>query len=212
MSHPRLLLPAVLLLGGCLTLSACSQDSAQQGSSPAATPSAQAVSSGPVQPNIWLTTPATGSPVTGKGYGFKLPAGWADITQQIRSSQPEAGFDVAVQDATDSDGFASYFTVLSSGVADMVGRTGFADFLKEELEGSGATGVVVLPETSLDGSRTLRLRGEMTQGKLTWHTEQWVVSHGQDTYVITFAANQKTTDAKMAEIFGPVVSSWKWSA
>lgn len=224
-ARPRLLLaPALagslllasLLLAGCSQPDSGSDEAARAHASAAASQASQPAAAGgqpsaTPSPNVWLTTPAVGARVSGKAYSVALAPGWADITVPSNEEQPDAGFDLAVQDAADSDGFASYLTVLSSGVADMVGRTGFADFLKEELEGGGAKNVVVLPETSLDGSRVLRLRGEMSQGELAWHTEQWVVSHGQDTYVISFNANRGTTDAQMATLFGPVVSSWQWS-
>lgn len=80
-------------------------------------------------------------------------------------------------------------------------------FVVTREDGSGVADV----SEAADGSRVLRLRGEMSQGELAWHTEQWVVSHGQDTYVISFNANRGTTDAQMATLFGPVVSSWQWS-
>lgn len=163
-------------------------------------------------PNAWATTPAVGATVTGKDYSFVLPGTWADITE--RANQPKANFDTAVQDASDTDGFASYFTVMSTGAAGIVGQTGASEFMKEELQNSGASQVATLPSGSLDGEPVLRQKGQMSQktasGTLVYHVEQWIVSHGEDTFIISFAANKGTSDAQMAKTFGPVVSSWQW--
>lgn len=183
-----------------------SSDAATQQASTSASPAA----SGSAGSNVWATTPATATTIKGTGYTYQVPAGWRDTKQMLKSQGVNA--DTGAANGKDTDGFADNINVLSTGVGNLVGKPGAQEQVMAQLKEQGATKLKALPATTLDGKKVIRYSATMPVDKRTNDVEQWLVSTAGDTFVITFSGGQGVTEAQRAKVFGPIVSSWKWTA
>ncbi|GAA1395228.1 hypothetical protein GCM10009599_20990 [Luteococcus peritonei] len=201
---------------------ASSTSSSTESASPAASDSASAVASDSASAvattpaasssaaaggkNVWATTPATGTTIKGSGYTYVVPKGWKDARKQAGANA--AKMDTVVANFGDTDGFAANINVIKTGIADLAKDPEAFDKMREQLEAQGGTGIKELPATTLQGAPAVRYKVTM-QGN---SAEQWLVSQGKETYVLTFSDGKNSTDPLMTKTFGPIVSSWKWTA
>lgn len=200
-SAAALLVSAALLLAGCGGQAGDTAASGDAGTSSSSSPSASAPS----------VEPASGETITGSGYTFSVPEGWAVPDQELPGMNK---VDVFVADLTDAsaDGFADNVNVVLSPspravTADEVETLGVTE-LEEQ---AGATDVTVRERTTIAGSESSHLSASVDQQGVTYNVDQFYPANDDQTYVITFSFSPDVTDADRAAVYDAVLASWAWA-
>lgn len=204
-----LTIAASIALAGCSNSSpqepAESSPSATQASEPAEeTSKPETESSEPAGEVSELTAPAaTGETFERIGYSFTAPEGWEELTEGIT----EAGLDIAVADVNDTDGFADNINVVVSPAGsvtpDQVESAGVA-----ELETAGAVEVTVMDRVMVAGSESAHLSAGMTAEDVEYQIEQFHVTPGDQTFVVTFSFSPSVSEADRNELAQSVLATW----
>lgn len=147
---------------------------------------------------------ADGELITGDGYSYRVPEGWAT------PEEPTPGFspDTFAADLTDDDGFADNVNVLlSGGVAtpDQVEQFGTT-----ELENAGAVEVAVQPRVTIAGAESAHLTASLTSDGVAYWIEQYYPTNDGETYVVTFSFSDALGDTDRVAIAESVLASWEW--
>jgi hypothetical protein len=189
---------AALVLTSALALAACSSNSGGSGGSGDGDSAASV-------PTI-SAAPATGETVSGDGYSYNLPEGWAISDDPTLVGQA----DTLAYNPADADGFADNVNVLltPSGevTPDQVETQGVQEF-----KDSGSTDVVVDDRVTIAGSESAHLSGPLTNAGASYFIEQYYPSHDSQTYVVTFSFSDTTSEADRATVTDAVLASWQWS-
>ena len=163
-----------------------------------------APSTGDTAPPASTVDPATGDTITGTGYTFNAPEGWS-----VPPSLP-SGVDTVAADLADADGFTDNVNVLLSPAGevtpDQVESAGAA-----ELEGVGATNIVVRPRVTVAGSESAHLSAELSQSGATYLFDQYYATNAGQTYVITFSFSDTESQGDREALAESVLASWTWS-
>lgn len=150
--------------------------------------------------------PATGAEISGTGYTYNVPEGWA------KPSQPTPGFDPdsLASDTTDDDGFMDNVNVILSPAGEItpeqVETAGVA-----ELEQAGATDVSAEDRTTIAGNESAHLKAGMSVGTNAYTIDQFYVSDDDQTFIITFSFSPDVSDEDRAAVTGPTLASWTWT-
>jgi hypothetical protein len=186
-----------------LVLAGCSSTPASTESAPAESPSQSDSPSDAASPD---TAPADGETISGDGYSFSLPSGWAVPTDQA----PPTGVDTFAADLEDADGFADNVNVVLSPsgevTSDQVETLGL-----DELEGAGATEVEVLERTTVAGAEAAHLTALLSASGAEYRIDQYYPSHDGQTYVVTFSFNDTVPEAERSALADAVLGSWEWA-
>jgi hypothetical protein len=193
-----LLLAAALTLTGCSTLIPTAQETSGSSSAPSESEETTA--------NEIDAAPATGDTITGDGYSFVVPEGWADPQQEIPGFDPDS-FAANMQD---TDGFADNVNVLKSPAgfvsADQVETLGL-----KELETVGATDVAVNDRVSVAGSESAHISAAMTSDGVSYVVDQYYVSTDDQTYIVTFSFSDTVPAAERQQISESILVTWTWA-
>ena len=193
-----LLLAAALTLTGCSTLIPTAQETSGSSSAPSESEETTA--------NELDAAPATGDTITGDGYSFAVPEGWADPQQEIPGFDPDS-FAANMQD---TDGFADNVNVLKSPAgfvsADQVETLGL-----KELETVGATDVAVNDRVSVAGSESAHISAAMTSDGVSYVVDQYYVSTDDQTYIVTFSFSDTVPAAERQQISESILVTWTWA-
>lgn len=196
----RASLLAPVLLTAALALAGCSGPS-DSGSDPSDEPTQN---SAPM--STGAAEAATGETVTGSGYSYSTPQGWAVPTDETLS----AGADSFAADLQDTDGFADNVNVILSPAGeitpDQVETQGAS-----ELEGVGATEVEVLDRVDLAGSESAHLSAVLTSTGVPYRIEQFYAVNDGETFIVTFSFSETVSADDRAAITDTVLASWQWA-
>jgi cytoskeletal protein RodZ len=203
---PALALSAVALtlalgLAGCATEPANSDSTSSESSAPSSSDS----SSAPSQPADTGVAPATGSVVSGDGYSYTIPVGWA---QQDAALAP--GTDTVAADSAPTGPFANNVNVVLS-PAGAFTPDNVEAAAGNELETAGATEVQVLDRVTVAGEETAHVTAVMTVSDLTYRIHQYYVTSDDQTYVVTFSAAVDVPNEEMISTAESVLATWTWA-
>jgi hypothetical protein len=193
-----LALACALVAGGC---GAAGQDASAHAGDP--TTPAPSAPSAPAP----TASPADGPAVTGSGYTFHLPHGWRDITSKLRR---RSGVDHVAGALTAVGGFRSNVSVvvkpggLSAPQVATVTRT-----ILDRMRAS-APHDAMLPPTTVAGSPAGHLAGLSHRATRPYWLEQYVVGHGDHTYVLSFAFSPKVSASERRATIDSMLASWSW--
>lgn len=150
--------------------------------------------------------PATGETVSGTGYSFTAPEGWADPGADAAS----AGADTLVADLTDTDGFADNVNVVLSPsgavTADQVESQGV-----DELENAGATDVTARGRVTVAGGESAHLSAGFSSNGADYQIEQYYLTHDDQTYVVTFSFSPDVSQSERDAVSQSVLAGWTWA-
>jgi len=188
---------AALALAAALVLTGCS-------SSAPTTDTNSGTDSGTVQePTV---AGATGDTVTGDGYSYRVPEGWAVPDEDIPGFTPDS----VAADMTDTDGFADNVNVVLSPAGevsnDLIESAGV-----DELEGAGATEVAVQPRVQVAGAESAHISARLSQGGTDYLIEQYYASHDGQTYVVTFSFSDTVSTGDRTAVAESVLATWAWA-
>lgn len=178
---------AILGLAAALVLTACSS------ASPTA-PSAPEVS----------VPAATGPEITGTGYSYSVPEGWA-----VPPDGTAPGADTIAADLTDDDGFVDNVNVLLSPAGEVTSEQVESQGV-DELEGAGAEDVAIRDRITVAGSESAHLSAALSTSGVEYEIEQFYVTSEGQTYVVTFSVSPSVSEADRDELYGSVLASWTW--
>ncbi|MDF2580708.1 hypothetical protein [Microbacterium arborescens] len=202
-----LLVSAALLLAGCGGQADDTAASGDAGASPA--PSSSTSSSAPAAsaPDV---APASGETITGTGYSFSVPEGWAVPEQAVPGTER---LDVFVADLSDpTAAFADNVNVVLSPEGQTVTPEQIEKDGVEQLETqAGATDVAVAPRTVIAGGESAHITASVTQQGATYNVDQFYASDGDRTYVVTFSFSPEVSEADRAAVYDSVLASWAWA-
>ena len=191
------LVVATVLFAGC----AAQTDTAEPATS------GDAAASAPASPSASASAPAaesaSGTTITGTGYTFSVPEGWAEPEQDLTGGQADA---LVMQSSGDG---ASNITVVLSPT--MLTPTDVETQGAAGLEGFGATNVETKDRVQIGGSESAHLTATLAQGGIEAIVDQYYATQGDQTYVITFTTTSDTAEADRQALSDTVLSSWTWS-
>lgn len=150
--------------------------------------------------------PGAGQTITGTGYSFVTPEGWA----QLESSAATEGADTVVADQTDTDGFANNANVVLS-PAGHVTPEQVETLGAGELENAGATDVMVRDRVAVAGSETAHLSARFTSEGTAYQVEQFYITGDGQTFVVTFSFSPAVSEADRDALTNAVLTTWSWS-
>jgi len=200
MAHRRLGLAALVLapvLAGCGGTSGAEK-----------TPASPTIDTS--SPTIEAPSPtvaaATGVEVPGTGYSFRAPTQWRDVTKKVS----KAGVDTAAAAATATAGFTSNINVV---IADRAFTAAQLDQVTErarsQVDGQADNYQIETP-TTVAGALAGHLRGTHEANKASYWLEQYLISHGKHTYVVSFSFSPKVPETKRDKQIASVLASWTW--
>lgn len=193
---------AAVLLLAALALGGCAAPAASSGGVAEATPEATRTSSAATLD----AEPATGDLITGDGYSYTVPEGWAVPEQEVSGFAP----DTYVVDLQDADGFADNVNVIASPAgllsADRVEEAGVS-----ELEAAGATAIEVKDRVLVAESEAVHVTASIETAGTAYALEQYYVSDDDQTYIVTFSFSESLAAADRDAIAGSVLVTWAWS-
>jgi len=192
-------LTLALGLAGCATEPANSDSTSSELSAPSNSSSASS------QPADTGVAPATGSVVSGDGYSYTIPVGWA---QQDAALAP--GTDTVAADGAPTGPFANNVNVVLS-PAGAFTPDNVEAAAGNELETAGATEVQVLDRVTVAGEETAHVTAVMTVSDLTYRIHQYYVTSDDQTYVVTFSAAVDVPDEEMISTAESVLATWTWA-
>ncbi|MFB8891286.1 MULTISPECIES: hypothetical protein [Microbacterium] len=203
-----LLVSAALLLAGCGGQPGDTAASGDAGASSA--PSSSSSSSSAPAASAPDVAPASGEMITGTGYSFSVPEGWAIPEQELPGMEQ---VDVFVADLSDpSATFADNVNVVLSPAPQAISADDVEKYGVEELEGqAGATDVTVQERTSIAGGESAHITASVTQQDVTYNVDQFYPSHDDQTYVVTFSFSPDVSEADRAAVYDAVLASWAWA-
>ncbi len=153
------------------------------------------------------TGPEAGT-VVGEGYTFALPAGWIDVTQQTKASNPQV--DVAVAEPQTPGAFRLNFnTVTPSPIPDLT-REQLVEQAETELAGVTNSKVESLPDKTFDGDTAIGQESTTDVSGYDIGIVQYLVVRDGNIYATTI-----TYDVDRAEeadqILDGIIGSWAWT-
>jgi hypothetical protein len=167
-------------------------------------PSNDAVDACPPPPAISVA-PATGVLITGTGYTFDAPAGWA-----LPPTTPQAD-SYAISAEPDAAGFYDTVNVL-------VGAANTDSFDEQEQNGPAylgqvvhATAIQVRPRVEVAGEEGVHVSSQLTRESTTRWSEQYVVAHHGTACTITFTFNEAESQSVREALAESVLASWTWT-
>jgi hypothetical protein len=196
---------AAVLLAASLVLTGCSF-STSGSSTPAGEPSAESSAPSTQESSGLDAAPATGETITGDGYTYVVPEGWAVPDQEVAGFNP----DTLAANRQDTDGFADNVNVLKSPAGlvtpDLVESAGVT-----ELEGAGATDITVDDRVTIAGSESAHLSASMSSEGVTYGIEQYYVSTDDQTYIVTFSFSDTVTPDERRAVAESILVTWTWA-
>jgi hypothetical protein len=201
---------SALVLSSAFALTGCSATPAETDSSPtsstASTAPVEAAPSEPAAPALPPAidaVPASGAVIAGSGYTYSVPADWAQGdtagvpgADTIANSTPASGVNANVNVKLNPAGARTPDDIEAN-----VGA---------ELAASGATDVVVLDRVTVSGSETVHVTASRHYNGSSYRSIQYSITHGDQTYDVTFSSDYTLLDADATAIAESVLASWTW--
>lgn len=200
---------AALAIVSTLTLAGCggsgSDDESPSDTKTSATADATDATDAPDVPDA---DAAAGDSITGTGYTYAVPEGWAVPDQEIAGTEQTDSF---AADLKDTDGFSDNVNVIRLDPAPVTDLDKLEDGLKAELENAGSGDVTVGDRTEIDGDETVTITSVQTQNGKKYLTDQFNAIHDGVSYVITFSFSDTVSKADRDDLAASVLASWKWN-
>ena len=152
--------------------------------------------------------PATGELISGTGYTYSVPEGWAD-PGEVPGFSPDsiaADLDAFVPGRQLADNVNVILSPAGKVTPEQVESAGV-----KELEGAGATDVTVQPRVKIAGQESAHLSAALASGGTTYAAEQYYVSNGDQTYVVTFSFSPTVGAKERVALAESVLASWKFT-
>ena len=187
---------SLLILALAAGLAGCSAGS--PGTDTASAPAASA----PATPNV---EPAAGETISGTGYSYTVPEGWA-------VPEGTAGFgsdSVAVAQVPVGD-FATNVNVVLSPAGALTPEE-VESVVSDELAAGGATGIKILDRVAVAGSESAHVAAGLTSSGAAYRIHQYYVTNDDQTYVVTFSADDLMPDSDIEAIADSVLATWTWA-
>ena len=199
---------AVLVLTSCGKSSDEPKTDASKDSSPSSSTS-ESASAGPSA----TAQPATGKAMKGTGYGYNLPAGWEDITTQLKQNQP--GIDTGGRAKPATPPFTANMNTLTtpsrvSGEPSKADLDALAAQIKGEVA-SLAPNIETKPHFSIGGAPAVHQEGDANSSGTKFYLVQYFAVYKGNNYGITFAFPKGLSAGEREKFVQPVLASWKWS-
>jgi hypothetical protein len=148
---------------------------------------------------------ATGEEISGDGYSYRVPEGWAVPEEDIPGFTP----DTLAADLTDTDGFADNVNTIFSPAGevplDQVETAGTT-----ELEGAGGTEVRVRDRAQVAGVEAAHIQATLTQSGVDYWIEQFYMNNAGKTLIATFSFSHSLGEADRDAVVDSVLASWSW--
>jgi hypothetical protein len=172
--------------------------------SPAPSPSAPTTQE--TAPPETSADPATGELITGSGYSFNAPDGWA-----IPADAPAAADVFVIAPTSDAAGFTDNVNVvLSPAAAGEVTPDQIEAIGGQELEGAGAADVQVRPRVTIAGAESAHFSAQFSRSGITYLIEQYYAADAGQTYVITFSFGEAVALEDREALAESVLATWTW--
>lgn len=204
MTRTKTLTSAAVLVAATLLLAGCGgQDDTAE---PAA--SGDATASQPASPSASASAPAaeessSTTTITGTGYTFSVPEGWAEPAQDMTGGQADV---LVMQNGGDG---ASNVTVVLSPM--MLTPADVEAQGPAGLESLGASSVETKDRVQIGGSESAHLSATLSQSGIEATVDQYYATQGDQTYVITVTTTSETPEADRQALSDTVLSTWAWS-
>lgn len=199
--------PAVLLIAVAFALTGCSAPDAVSGGVSEATATESSAPLGTDGGAAELDAePANGELIAGSGYTFIVPAGW---TLGAPQAQGGVSTDSVATNTADTDGFVDNVNVLAPQgliTADDVETSG-----AESLAQTWGTEVEVRERISVAGADSAHISANLTASGVSYAIEQYYLTSGDQTFVVTFSFSDTMPAAEREEIAESVLVTWAWA-
>jgi hypothetical protein len=181
-------------LAGCFSLTPSAPTTEESTPTDESTPSANTVD------------PATGDLITGTGYTFNAPEGWA-----VPPDAPPQADVFVVAETADESGFTDNVNVLPGPAPDQtsaeVEEAGVA-----YLEGVvGATEVQVRPRVTIGGTESVHLSSQVSRNGIPYWTEQYFPIDAGVAYTTTFSFGEAVSQEDREAVAESVLATWAWT-
>ena len=157
------------------------------------------------KPAAITVAPAAGMVITGTGYSFHAPAGWT------LPPRPTKADSYAISAQPHANGLYDTVNVLAGEAnTDTLDdqEQNAAQYLEQVV---GATQVKIRPRVDVAGQASVHVSAlRSNQGDTEW-SEQYSVTHGKTTFIITFASAPSASQAEREALAESVLASWTWS-
>jgi hypothetical protein len=185
-----------------LALSACGSSSSTVATDPGADPSTPTDSVSSSQTPA--VTPASGPVLSARGFSFRAPKGWADV-----SDQAQAG--VLLYAANPTDDNPLMITVRHPAHAPGT-VTAAAKAAARMLGAAGGTNVTTRPATSVGGNQAAHVTATQAKPGSHYQLDAYYVLTGSQGWVIMFATDQYTTQSRRQAMLDSVLATCHWAS
>ncbi|MCL3816886.1 hypothetical protein [Aeromicrobium wangtongii] len=151
---------------------------------------------------------ASGSKISGNGYSYSVPEGWATPEQKVPGTEQTDSF---AANLTDTDGFADNVNVLRLDPAPITDLDPLEQALFNELTVAGSQDVTIQDRTEIAGDEAIHISAKHIQQAGTYLTEQYNAIHDGVSYVVTFSFSDTVPQDERDKIAGSVLTTWTWS-
>lgn len=151
--------------------------------------------------------PAHGARLTGRGYSFRLPRGWRDVTRTV---DHRGGVDRAAGARVADHGFNSNVNVVVTRGALTPAQIAQVTRSIEQRIRRTAPSYAVRRPVLVAGEHAGHLAGLRSRAEPPYWLEQYVLSHRRRAYVVSFSFSPHVPAAERHHVIGAVLASWTW--
>jgi hypothetical protein len=191
---------AGLALLAAVALSACGSQSSTN-TEPASPANGDPVSPSPAT-STPHTMPAAGPVLKAQGFSFRVPRGWADISDAAADG-------VLLSAAHPTDDNPSMITVRHGAHAPGT-LAAAAKAASRLLAAAGGTHVQTRPATTVGGNQTAHVVATQVKPGSHYQLDAYYVLTGTDGWVITFATDQYTSASRRSQMLLSVLETCRW--
>jgi hypothetical protein len=152
-------------------------------------------------------TPAAGEVVTGTGYSYSVPEGWA---MQNVSVAPGADSIALDEVAGESGSFPNNVNVVLSPTGPFTADH-VEDTARQELETTDATDIELHERVIVADTETVHMSAGLPSGGATYNLHQYYFSSDESGFVVTFTFDESMDDSDAVAIAESILASWTWS-
>lgn len=208
---PSVLATVLLTILGAGLVSSCDDASGSASTGPSSASHGAATSASPSatgpQPSPVTAVPAHGAGIRGRGYTFRIPQGWRDVTARV---DHRGGVDRAAGARVADHGFNSNVNVVvTPGALTPAQIVQVTRSIEQRIRPS-APSYAVRPPVLVAGEHAGHLAGLRSRAKPPYWLEQYVLSHGHRAYVVSFSFSPRVPASQRRQVIDAVLASWTW--
>jgi hypothetical protein len=152
-------------------------------------------------------TPAAGEAVTGTGYSFSVPEGWAMQNVSVASGADSIALD---EIAGESGSFPNNVNVVLNSTGPFTADD-VEDTAREELETTDATDIELLDRVIVADTETVHVSAGLPSGGATYNLHQYYFSSDESGFEVTFTFDETMDDTEAVAIAESILASGTWS-